>query len=60
MLDQGDEDAIFIQEFEDQIIEAVEESGDLDNCLLSYREGYVNVLARVGFGLLEHQEKEKD
>ena len=38
MLEQGDEDAIFINDFEDQIIEAVQESGDLAHCFLSYQE----------------------
>ena len=37
MADQGDEDAIFLNEFEDQIIEAVQDHPDLSNCFVSYQ-----------------------
>lgn len=47
MLEQGDEDAIFINDFEDQIIEAVQESGDLAQCFLSYEEARARLRERA-------------
>ena len=47
MLEQGDEDAIFIQEFEDQIIEAVQESGDLSSCFMSYQDARARLRERA-------------
>ena len=47
MLEQGDADAIFIQEFEDQIIEAVQDSGDLSSCFMSYQEARARLRERA-------------
>lgn len=47
MLEQGDEDAIFTNDFEDQIIEAVQESGDLAQCFLSYQEARARLRERA-------------
>ena len=38
LMQQGDEDAIFVSEFEDQIIEAVQESEELSSCFTAYQE----------------------
>eukprot|EP00435_Cladocopium_sp_Y103_P026975 s1765_g6.t1 len=38
MLDAGDEDACFIQEFEEQVLVACQESPDLSACFTSYQE----------------------
>ena len=53
LLEQGDEDAVFIQEFDEQIIEAVQDSGELASCFLSYQEARAKLRERArnrGFG----------
>ena len=47
LLEQGDEDAVFIQEFDEQIIEAVQDSGELASCFLSYQEARAKLRERA-------------
>ena len=47
MADNGDEDAIYINEFEDQIVEAVQEHPDLSQCFVSYQEARARVRERA-------------
>ena len=47
MADNGDEDAIYINEFEDQIVEAVQEHPDLSHCFVSYQEARARVRERA-------------
>ncbi|CAL1155944.1 unnamed protein product, partial [Cladocopium goreaui] len=38
LADQGDEDAVFISDFEDQIVDAIQDHPGLSQCFLSYQE----------------------
>ena len=47
LAEQGDEDAIFVSDFEDQIVEAIQEHQGLSQCFLSYQEARARVRERA-------------
>eukprot|EP00435_Cladocopium_sp_Y103_P029744 s2451_g7.t1 len=47
MADQGDEDAAFIAEFEDQIVDALQDNVELSSCFVSYQEARARVRERA-------------
>ena len=60
MAEQNDEDAVFIQEFEEQIIETVQESGELAQCFSAYQDARARLRDRArgrGFWPVEEVEK---
>ena len=62
MLDQGDPDAAFIHDFEDQIMETLQESEDLAQCFVSYQEARARVKERAkarGFWPVKGKQKGK-
>lgn len=55
LLEEGDEDAAFIQDFEEQILLCCQESAELAACFVSYQEARDRIVSRrrqrpVGFG----------
>eukprot|EP00435_Cladocopium_sp_Y103_P007070 s4910_g2.t1 len=62
LADCGDEDAIYINEFEDQIVEALQEHPELSQCFVSYQEARARVRERAkarGFWPLKGKSKGK-
>ena len=62
MADQGDEDATFILDFEDQIVETIQESPNLASCFVSYQEARARVRERArarGFWPIKGKGKSK-
>eukprot|EP00435_Cladocopium_sp_Y103_P062813 s917_g24.t1 len=62
LADSGDEDAIYINEFEDQIVEALQEHPELSQCFVSYQEARARVRERAkarGFWPLKGKSKGK-
>ena len=47
LADQGDEDAIFIADFEDQIVDAIQDHPGLSQCFVSYQEARARVRERA-------------
>ena len=47
LADQGDEDAVFISDFEDQIVDAIQDHQGLSQCFLSYQEARARVRERA-------------
>ena len=47
LADQGDEDAIFIADFEDQIVDAIQDHPGLSHCFVSYHEARARVRERA-------------
>ena len=47
LADQGDEDAVFISDFEDQIVDAIQDHPGLSQCFLSYQEARARVRERA-------------
>ena len=45
--DQGDEDAVFVAEFEEEVINAVQESSQLASCFSAYQEARARLRERV-------------
>ena len=46
MAEQGDEDAVFVSDFEDQVVEAVQDSPELAAIYVSYQEARARVRER--------------
>ena len=47
LADQGDEDAVFISDFEDQIVDAIQDHPGLSQCFPSYQEARARVRERA-------------
>ena len=62
LADQGDEDATFVLDFEDQIVETIQESASLASCFVSYQEARARVRERArarGFWPVKGKNKSK-
>ena len=63
LADQGDEDAVFISDFEDQIVDAIQDHPGLSQCFLSYQEARARVRERArarGFWPVKGKTKGKE
>jgi hypothetical protein len=47
LADSGDEDAIYVNDFEDQIVEAIQDHAELAQCFVSYQEARARVRERA-------------